>query len=471
MSARFRLATFPAAVVLALALPAAAAGDTLLEAMAKAYVANPQLEAQRARLRATDEGVPQALSGWRPTVTAKGSAGFGQFNSKRRSTALPDSGRFNESTESRSPASVRLEAVQPLYDGERRTAGLRAAKHRVSSQRARLLAVEQNVFLNTGLAFMDVVRDQAVVELTVNNVTVLRRRLQAARDQFEVGEVTRTDVAQAEARLARAIAERVSAEGRLETSRASYQRVVGELPDRLETPPPLAGLPQTKEEAIEAASRDNPEVAAASFDERAALDDAKAIRSELLPRVNLVGAVSHAADSSGRGTRNNDISVSATVSVPLYEAGNVTSRRRAAMETASRLRAVTEDRRRVAIEQAVRAWESLASARAGLVSRFTEVRASEIALDGLQQEAEVGTRTLLDVLDAEQDFLDARVNVVRTEQAEAVASYQLAAATGRLTAEIQKVQVPLYDFQANYDRVRTLRWDPSAIFGGGWKDE
>ena len=236
MSARrFRLATLPAvAAALALGLPAVAAGDTLLEAMAKAYVANPQLEAQRARLRATDEGVPQALSGWRPTVTARGSAGYGRFNSKRR-------GLFGgEDTESRNPANVRLEATQPLYEGDRRTARLRAAKHRVSAQRARLLAVEQTVFLNTGLTFMEVVRDQAVVELTVNNVNVLRRRLQAARDQFEVGEVTRTDVAQAEARLARSIAERVSAEGRLETSRASYQRVVGELPGRLEAPPPLA---------------------------------------------------------------------------------------------------------------------------------------------------------------------------------------------------------------------------------------
>ena len=199
-------------------------------------------------------------------------------------------------------------------------------------------------------------------------------------------------------------------------------------------------MPQTKEEAVEAASQDNPEVAAASFDERAALEDAEAIRSELLPKVNLVGTISHAADASGRGTRNNDVTVAATVSVPLYEAGNVTSRRRAAIETASRLRAVAEDRRRVAIEQAVRAWESLASARARLESLTTEVRASEIALDGLQQEAEVGTRTLLDVLDAEQDLLDARVNVVRTKQAEAVASYQLAAAAGRLTAEIQQVR-------------------------------
>ena len=462
---RFRVASLPAAAAaLALALPAVAAGDTLLEAMAKAYVANPQLEAERARLRATDEGVPQALSGWRPTVTARGSAGYGRYRSKR---PFP----VGENTESRNPSNVQLEAVQPLYDGDRSAARLRAAGHRVSAQRARLVAVEQTVFLATGLAFMDVVRDQAVVELTVNNVSVLRRRLQAAQDQFEVGEVTRTDVAQAEARLARAIAERVSAEGRLETSRANYQRVVGELPARLDPPPPLAALPQTKEEAVEAASRDNPEVAAASFDERAALEDAEAIRSELLPRVNLVGTVSHAKDAGGRGIRSNDVTVAATVTMPLYEAGNITSRRRAAIETASRLRAVTEDRRRVAIEQAVRAWESLASARARLESLTTEVMASEIALDGLQQEAEVGTRTLLDVLDAEQDLLDARVNVVRTKQSEAVASYQLAAAAGRLTVEAQQVPVAPYDFQANYDRVRALRWNPGAIFGGGRKDE
>ena len=333
------------------------------------------------------------------------------------------------------------------------------------------MSIEQTVFLGTGVTFMDVVRDQAVVELTVNNVAVLRRRLQAAQDQFEVGEVTRTDVAQAEARLARAIAEQASAEGQLEASRAGYERVVGELPGRLEAPPPLTGLPATKEEAVEAASQQHPDVTAASFEEQAALADADAIRSELLPRVNLVGTISRATDASGRGTRNNDVTVAATVSMPLYEAGGVTSRRRAAIETASRMRAVTEDRRRVAIEQAVRAWENLASAQARMESLETEVRASEIALDGLQQEAEVGTRTLLDVLDAEQDLLDARVNVVRTKQAEAVASYQLAAAMGRLTAEAQQVPVPLYDYRENYDRVRSLRWDPGAIFGGGRKDE
>ena len=469
---RFRRASLPAAAAaLALALPAVAAGDTLLEAMAKAYVANPQLEAERARLRAADEGVPQALSGWRPTVTARGSVGYGQYNSRRRSPGLLSAGRFNERTESRNPTSARIEATQPLYDGNRRTARLQAAKHRVSAQRARLVSIEQTVFLSTGVTFMDVVRDQAVVELTVNNVAVLRRRLQAAQDQFEVGEVTRTDVAQAEARLARAIAEQASAEGQLEASRAGYERVVGELPGRLEAPPPLAGLPATKEEAVEAASQQHPDVTAASFEEQAALADADAIRSELLPRVNLVGTVSHATDASGRGTRNNDVTVAATVSMPLYEAGSVTSRRRAAIETASRMRAVTEDRRRVAIEQAVRAWENLASAQARMESLETEVRASEIALDGLQQEAEVGTRTLLDVLDAEQDLLDARVNVVRTKQAEAVASYQLAAAMGRLTAEAQQVPVPLYDYRENYDRVRSLRWDPGAIFGGGRKDE
>ncbi len=462
MNARRFRSGFVAALALVVGLPTAAAGDTLLEAMAKAYVANPQLEAQRARLRAVDEGVPQALSGWLPVVTARGSVGAGRFHA---------SGGGRSSSESRLPATAQVEAVQPLYRGQQTEAALRGAKHRVSAERARLASVEQSVFLSTGTAFMDVVRDQAVVELTVNNVNVLRRRLQAAQDQFEVGEVTRTDVAQAEARLARAIAERVSAEGQLEASRATYQRVVGELPGRLEQPPPLAAIPQTKDEAIAAGSNDNPDVLAASFDERAALQDVEEIQGQLLPTVNLVGKVSHTRDTGGRGNRSSDATVTATVSIPLYEAGSVMSRRRAAVETVSRLRSVTSDRRLAAIEQAVRAWENLMSARARLESLSTEVRASEIALDGLQQEAEVGTRTLLDVLDAEQDLLDARVNVVRTKRAEAVASYQLAAATGRLTAKIQQVQVPLYDYQKHYDRVRRLGWDPSAIFGGGRKDE
>ena len=229
----------------------------------------------------------------------------------------------------------------------------------------------------------------------------------------------------------------------------------------------LAGIPEAKEEAVEAAAQDNPDVVAASYEQRAALEDVEAIRSELLPTVNLVGSVTHRRDAGGRDNRNNDAVISAVVSVPLYEAGGVASRRRAAIETASRLRAATENHRRIAVEQAVRAWENLASARARLESLSTEVRASEIALDGLQQEAEVGTRTLLDVLDAEQDLLDARVNVVRTKRSEAVASYQLAAAMGRLTAEAQQVPVSPYDFRANYDRVRTLRWDPGAIFSGG----
>ncbi len=462
---RFRLICLPAvALALAAALPeVTAADDTLLEAMAKAYDANPQLEAARARLREIDEGVPQALSGWRPVVTASGNIGYGRYQSK----SIPNNRSGN--TESRNPSQAQLQATQPLFNGSN-APRLEAAKQRVSAQRARLMATEQTVFLNTGIAFMDVVRDQAVVELTVNNVNFLRRRLQAARDQFEVGEVTRTDVAQAEARLARAIAERVSAEGTLEASRARYQNVVGEIPGRLEQPPPLANLPETKDEAVKVAAESNPNITAAMFDERAVQQDIQSIRGELLPTVNLVGTVSHRNDQSIRGARNNDAVLAATVSMPLYEAGRTTSRRRQAIQLASRARALIESRRRDAVEQAVAAWENLESARARLESLTTEVRASEIALDGLQQEAEVGTRTLLDVLDAEQDLLDARVNVVRTKRAEAVASYQLAAAVGRLTVEAQQVPVTPYDVQVHYDRVRAILWDPDALFGGDGKE-
>ncbi len=436
---------------------AALAADSLLEAMAKAYVGNPELLAQRARLRAVDEEVPQALSGWRPTVSVSANAGFGHYSTKARGT------------ETRNPASLQLEAAQPLYSGGRNTANLRSATLRVRAERARLAATEQAVFLAVGTAFMDVVRDQAVVELTANNANVLSRRLEAAEDQFEVGEVTRTDVSQAEARLARASAERVSAEGALEASRAAYRRLVGEPPGRLEQPAPVTGLPESKEQAAELAAEDNPLLRAASFDERAAIEATEAIRAEALPSLSLVGAAGHRTDATGRGSRSDDISVTARLSVPLYRSGAVGSRLRAARQNAVRLGALAENQRRSALEQAVRAWENLLSARARLEALSTEVRASEIALNGVQQEAEVGTRTLLDVLDAEQDLLDARVNVVRTQRAEAVASFQLTAAVGRLTADAQGVDAPLYDVDAHYDRVRNLWRDPSPLFGGETK--
>ena len=436
-----------AATVLALCAPAAAMADTLLEAVAKAYLANPGLEAQRARLRAADEGVALAGAGGRPNVSATVSGGVSDVSN----SALP--GR----EETRIPGSVQLTASQPLFRGGRTEAAVRRADHLVEAERAGLSAAEQSVFLDVGTTYVAVVRDQAVIELNVNNEKVLRRQYEATRDRFEVGEVTRTDVSQAEARLARARADRTAAEGLLEISRAAYHRLVGEAPGDLSQPEPLRNIPATLGAAV-AAADGNPQVVRARSLERAAKDDIAEVEGELLPSVDLVGAGAYRLNSVDPGSRVTEASLTARLTVPLYSSGSVRARLRAAKQTAARRRFEVEDQRRSAVEQATRAWATLASARVRLRSLAAEIDASEIALEGVRQEALVGTRTVLDVLDAEQELLDAKVQLVRTQRDVAVASYQLAAAAGMLTVEAQGVPAEPYDYRAHYDRARGNWW-------------
>ena len=295
---------FVAAAVLALCTPAAAVADSLLEAVAKAYLANPGLEAQRARLRAADEGVAQAGAGARPNISAAVSGGMNDTSN----SAVP--GR----EETRIPGSVQLTASQPLYRGGRTEASVRRADHLVAAERAGLLAAEQSVFLNVGTTYVAVVRDQAVIELNVNNEKVLQRQLEATRDRFEVGEVTRTDVSQAQARLARARAERSASEGQLAISRATYERLVGEIPGALSQPEPLRNIPATLDAAL-AAAEGNPQVARARSMERAARDDVAVLEGELLPSVNLVGTGAYRLNSVNPGSRVTEASLTAQLTV------------------------------------------------------------------------------------------------------------------------------------------------------------
>jgi TolC family type I secretion outer membrane protein len=285
------------APLLAAALaPGASFADTLDQALAKAYNNNPTLLAERARLRAIDEAVPQALSNWRPTVTLTGEAGVTRTDS---ATTTP----HVQTTE---PTTADITVTQPLYRGGRTTAEIARAENEVRAARARLSSVEQDVLLSGTRAYVDVSRDQAVVELNIKNEQRVRRQLQATRDRFQVGEVTRTDVSQAEARLARATADRVQAEGNLISSRAIYRNIIGEAPGEL-VPPTLKDLPASETEAEQLAGVANPDVIAAEFDEKAARDDIKVIRGELLPELNVKGTLSAADEtSSASSSRNRD---------------------------------------------------------------------------------------------------------------------------------------------------------------------
>lgn len=452
-ASRFALAallTAPVAVVQV----APASAQTLQEALALAYSNNPALQAARAQLRAADENVPQALAGWRPTVQLTGSLGAVETETTAR--------RGTTTNSNRDPTTLNASVTQQLFRGGRTVASTARAENQVLAQRARLLATEQQVLLDTVTAYVNLIRDQEEVRLNTNNEQVLMRQLQATNERFRVGEITRTDVAQAESRLAGARAARADAEGRLQTSRAIFTRVVGEPPQRLTPPQPLRAPVTSAEDAGRMAGQNNPNVVAALFEEAAARDFVDVQFSFLLPQAS-VTAQSARNDFSNETTRRiTSNQVTANLTVPLYQGGAEHALVRQARQQAQQSRQVVEDQRRQATQQATQAFEVLQALRAQVDSNRAQIRAAEIALDGVQREAIVGSRTTLDVLNAEQELLNARVALVRALANVITASHNLAVAVGRLTARDLNLPVQLYDSEAYYREVRN-RW-------AGWGD-
>lgn len=448
-----------AVAYLALMIGTPAQAQSMEETLATTYRTNPQLLADRARLRALDEGVPRALSNWRPTVSLSAEAGRG----RDRLRSENDSSTTTTSFQTRTPQTATVSVRQPLYRGGRTLAETSRAENLVLQGRAQLQSTEQSVLLDAATAYTNLLQDQAVLDLNINNEQVLQRQLDAARDRFQVGEITRTDVSQAEARLSRARADRIQAEGNLTASRANFLRIVGEPPARLSptrTPPVL---PTNEAQALAAAAADNPAVVAARYAERAARDDVDLVAGELLPTVSLQGDLSRQDEVQTRGFDRDVAEITAVLSVPLYQAGSVDARVREAKQIASQRRILVEDTLSRAKEDATRTWEALTTARARIQAFQAQIRANEIALEGVEQEARVGSRTVLDVLDAEQELLDAKVSLVRAQRDEIVSGYQLAAAMGRLTAQSLSLPVQVYDPALNYNRTRD-RWIGTGIY-------
>lgn len=294
----------------------AAQAQSLSEALAMAYRNNPTLEAQRAKLRSIDEGVPQALSGWRPDVKVTADAAHLHRTTNNFSTGGNDD---------RNSYSGDLTVTQNLYQGGQTEAEITQSKHLVSAERARLQTAEQSVLLDAVTAYMNVYREEAVLKLNIGNEQVLTRQLEATRDRFNVGEVTRTDVAQAELRLARAKAVRIQAEGDLEVSRAFYRQIVGQAPVAVPKPDYPASLPKTAADAVKTAGQNNPQVISALYDERAAQAFVALRKGELLPSVDLVGDASHSRNAAGTDRTINDLTLTAELTVPIYQQGAVSS--------------------------------------------------------------------------------------------------------------------------------------------------
>ena len=427
---------------------ATASAETLEEALAATYSNNPQILGERANLRSVDEGVPQALSGWRPTVTFSGGIGVQQTES---TPAAPPNAPAHQALQ---PHTYSLTITQPIYNGGNTIAKTAQAEDLVQSERARLIATEGTALFAAVQAYFDVLRDQAVIDLDKNNEQVLSRQLEATRDQFRVGQVTRTDVAQAESRLAAATATRHFDEGTLENSRANYTRAVGHPPVALVQPTLRPDIPATREQALTLAAAKNPNVIAAQFTETAARDNVAQVKAQLLPSISIVGNINRGQETTLNGREQTSRSIIAQLNLPLYEAGNVWSQSRQAIENVGRAQGTTDDTRRQAVQTATQSWETTQSARASITSLQTTIRAAEIALEGVTQQQQVGARTVLDVLNAQQELFADRTSLVKAQHDLNVAEFNLSLQIGRLTAADLKLPVDYYDVQRHYQSVR-----------------
>lgn len=450
-----------AAVVASCAISSAAVAQSLRETLAAAYKYNPRLDAERARLRATDEEVARANSGYRPTITGSADASW------QRTETKPSSANDGEIY----PKGYGVNVTQPLFRGFRTLNGVREAEAIVRAGRETLRTVEQSVLLEAVTAYMDVVRDQAIVRLRENNVNVLTRELRATQDRFSVGEVTRTDVAQAEARRAAAISQLDLARSNLKTSRATFERVVGAPPSNLvDQRPQEKLLPKSIQDAIAIGMKESPAVVAALYREQAARYNVDKTWGELLPTVQLEAAYSHRYDPSRSADEREDASVTGRVSVPLYPAGEVQARVRQSKHThVSRIQEIEQNRTEVQAA-IVSAWSQLVAARAQLESDQVQVNATRTALAGVREEERVGQRTLLDVLNAEQEALNAEVQLVTTQRNLVVASYNVLAAIGRLNAAYLGVVDQVYDPEVHYHEVRRKWWGISITHPDGRRE-
>ncbi len=420
------------------------------KALSQAYLYNPQLTAERQRLRETDEGVPQALSGWRPSVVIQGSAG---------ASAVFDSIDTAHSPERRLPQAVDLRLTQPLYTGGRVGAQVMQAEALVVAERAALRATEAAVLLAAGTAYLDVARDARIVLLNRNQATVLDRTLRATQQQFAAGAVTSTDVEQARARLADQRGTLAQSEGELAASRARFEQQVGTLPGELDLPRLVLPLPPSRQAALASILGDNFDVAQARAAQEASRQGIDIARAGLLPRLSLEirGTRDKETDVQLQHQRDNVAEGSLLFTVPIYQGGGPAAQTRQAKEAAQRTLLQVDVVVRAARQQTQTAWDMLEAGRERMRQATISIEANTVAVRGVARQQSVGARTLLEVLNAQQELVTAQVNLARATRDERVAELQLLAVGGKLTAEGLGLHVAVYDPVRHYDATRN-RW-------------
>ena len=445
--------------------------DTLEQALVAAYQSNPQLLAERAQLRATDEDVPQALSNWRPTVEITGQQGVLHQSSKQDCGKAPDGVLGRDCSFSALntmsnlwPQSYGLTVTQPLYRGGQTEAATRQAIDKVRAERANLVAVEQNVFMSVVTDYMNVLQAQSLMQVTVDYEHQLHDDVVNTQHRFRAQELTITDVSQAEAYYAQALTSRRSAEIQLQTARTAYQRDVGMLPGQLTAPDRLPTLP-SQDQLEPDVERDNPSIIQAQYVERAAERNVRAVKGQSLPTLSLQGSVTRAKETQLQsGLQRDEFEALVNLTVPLYQAGSVTANVHQAEETVEFQRNQLDDARRVAIQTAQQAWQQMRGDQDLIVTLNEQVSANLAAVEGIRHEAIVGDRTVFDLLIQEQGLYQAQVSLIQAHHDAIIAQFTVAQAVGALTAQALNLAVDYYDPMAHFQADR----NPDDILHDIW---
>ena len=437
-------------LLLALAGPTPALADTIEAALVRAYQNNPQLNAQRAQVRSTDENVPQALSGYRPKVNLSLSSGYQYQDIQQTQKGLPI-----HSDPPLQPNAASLTINQTLYNGNQTANRTRAAESQVSGSREALRVLEQTVLLQAATTYMDYLRDSATLEVQRSNVRVLEQTLKQTRDRFNVGEVTRTDVAQSEAQLAAGRTQALTAESNLTTTRANFRRIIGNEPANLAPGSPVDRfLPGTIASAVNLGLVENPNVTAAMFGIDVNYLQVKINEGALLPTVTVQAGITQSYQQTLTVFRTTTGSAIATASVPIFQGGAEYALIRQSKENLAQQRLNLETTRDQTRANIVQAWGQLEAGKAQVQSAQAQVTASEIALNGVREEAKAGQRTTLDVLNAQQALVNARVALVTAQHDRVVASYSVLNAVGRLAPQVLGLNTTVYDPSVHYQQVR-----------------
>jgi outer membrane protein len=428
---------------------ATASAETLSEALVKAYQTNPQLNAERARQRATDENVPQALAGYRPQIIASLSGGLQAVRN-----LLPDN---TVQSATLKPWVIGVTVTQTLFNGNKTASSVRVAELQVQSGREALRNVGQGVLLDAVTAYTNVLANQSLVEAQRSNVSFLQETLAITNRRLKAGDVTPTDTSQAEARLSRGMSDLNAAEVNLAVSQATYTQVIGSAPGALRAADTVDRLlPRNRDDATTLAFRENPAVLAAGFDVDVASTNIRVAESSLMPTVTLQGNISHSADDDSTLStfRTDQAQIIGQINQPLYDGGTAASQTRQAKELTAQSRLVLDQVRNQARTAALGAWVANEGAKVAVTASESEVRAATVALQGVQKEAAGGQRTTVDVLNSEADLIAAKARLIGAQRDRVIASYTLLSAIGRLDVKSLGLNTPDYLPEVHYHQVR-----------------